>query len=292
LTRIDRARALAGELQIEVQGLVDAMIPGLHRARQPGEGAEFSEFDEYRPGDDTRHLDWKRLARTNEAVVRRHESERRTYGVIILDESESMRFPPQPTNYSDSKLGRATLLALSAAVAHLSLGDRVILCRVGEKMNRVRIDPGRDGANEAAAFLLGSNPGGHGQIGPAVEQLSEYSVQGISWVFSDFLEQDSWLPALRRVAAGNGDVRTAWIASPEERDFPYRDPARFLSLEGNESLLVDPLAIGQTYREAHAAFRADVARQARAIGAAHLEHVIDEEPTMAVLRWVDEAHAR
>ena len=50
-------------------------MSGLHRSPYHGFSVEFTDYREYSPGDDLRHLDWKLLARRDRKYIKRFEDE-------------------------------------------------------------------------------------------------------------------------------------------------------------------------------------------------------------------------
>src|SRR5258706_13873769 len=57
-----------------------------------GFAIEFTQHREYVPGDDTRHLDWKVLGRTDRYYLKQYEQETNYVAHIVLDGSESMKY--------------------------------------------------------------------------------------------------------------------------------------------------------------------------------------------------------
>ena len=62
-------------LELRIQRMVEGLHRGLHRSVRRGYSAEFAEYRPYTPGDDLRHLDWGRMARTDRAFLRQYEDE-------------------------------------------------------------------------------------------------------------------------------------------------------------------------------------------------------------------------
>jgi uncharacterized protein (DUF58 family) len=89
-------------------------MPGDVRSTSLGEGTEFAQVREYRPGDDVRRIDWNVTARTGEPHVRLHVAERALTTWALVDVSPSMAFGTQQRTKADVAGG--VLLAL----AHLS----------------------------------------------------------------------------------------------------------------------------------------------------------------------------
>ena len=69
-----------------------ALARGEQRSPSVGEGLTFSDFRRYAPGDDTRLLDWRLYARTDELFVKQFEEERNLTVHVLVDASASMGF--------------------------------------------------------------------------------------------------------------------------------------------------------------------------------------------------------
>lgn len=69
-----------------------AVERGEQESPDVGEGLTFSDFRRYAPGDDTRLLDWRLYARTDELFVKRFEEERNLTVHVLLDASASMDY--------------------------------------------------------------------------------------------------------------------------------------------------------------------------------------------------------
>lgn len=68
------------------------MLTGQYHTRFKGQGMHFSDFREYFPGDDIRHIDWKVTARTQHAHIKKFEEERDLTIYLLVDVSASAFF--------------------------------------------------------------------------------------------------------------------------------------------------------------------------------------------------------
>jgi len=94
---------------------------GIHRRRRRGEGSEFHQLRDYRPGDSLRQLDWKATARLRRLISRDYQEERDQQVVCLLDCGRRMRAKDGRLSLFDHAL---TALLLLAYVA-LREGDAV-----------------------------------------------------------------------------------------------------------------------------------------------------------------------
>ena len=85
---ISRAEALG----LQARYVVEGYMAGEHKSPYRGFAIEFAQHREYVPGDDTRHLDWKVLGRTDRYYIKQYEQETNYVANILLDGSESMKY--------------------------------------------------------------------------------------------------------------------------------------------------------------------------------------------------------
>ncbi|MEX2530667.1 MAG: DUF58 domain-containing protein [Gemmatimonadota bacterium] len=210
---------------------------GIHRSVFVGAGEEFERHRPYQQGDDLRHLDWRLLARTDRAYVRRFRESSNLHAMIVVDASPSMDFAGHAGG-GVGKLRYATFLA--AALGHLlrSAGDLPGLLVTGGRGGQpAALLPPRAGPEPWRRLLVALDqiaPGHPGPLAPALETVGSVLVRGGRVVvLSDFLEDDAGA-ALARSAAhlrARGDEVTAIrILTPEElaeeggEDALYHDP--------------------------------------------------------------------
>lgn len=91
----------------------------LHQRR--GEGLEFRELREYRPGDSRRRIDWKASARRRTLISRDYEDEKNQQVVLVVDCGRRMRALDGELTHFDHVLNAALLLTWVA----LRQGDAV-----------------------------------------------------------------------------------------------------------------------------------------------------------------------
>ncbi|HLP51522.1 MAG TPA: DUF58 domain-containing protein [Chitinophagales bacterium] len=96
-------------LELLAKQVVEGFIIGLHKSPFHGFSVEFAEHRLYNPGESTKHLDWKVLARTGKMFVKRYEEETNLRCQIVIDASSSMYFP------QDAEMNKLKFSILSAA---------------------------------------------------------------------------------------------------------------------------------------------------------------------------------
>src|SRR4249920_4011792 len=82
----------AEHLGLQARKVVEGYMAGEHKSLFRGFAIEFTQHREYVPGDDTRHLDWKVLGRTDRYYLKQYEQETNYVAHLLLDGSESMAY--------------------------------------------------------------------------------------------------------------------------------------------------------------------------------------------------------
>jgi uncharacterized protein (DUF58 family) len=97
---------------------------GIKSYAQRGEGTDFKELAEYRPGDDVRHIDWKATLRFKRPIVREFQDERDQCVMFLLDCGRRMRAAEDEVEHGSHFDHALNALMLLAYVA-LASGDAV-----------------------------------------------------------------------------------------------------------------------------------------------------------------------
>lgn len=158
--------------------------PARHEV-QPS-GLEIARHKAYSAGDDLRHLDWNAYARLDQLLVKTYRAEREAPITILIDCSESMRFPER-----DGKFPFARALAAGLAYVALQQRDSVRLVAFDGAPHDPRATPafrhiGRWA--EVTGFLAGLRPAGPTGFARAAEHFRRTTRHPCTvLVLSDFL---------------------------------------------------------------------------------------------------------
>lgn len=100
---------------------------GIHRQQRRGEGSDFHQLREYRPGDSLRQIDWKASSRYRRLIAKEYQDERDQQLVFVLDCGRHMRHQDGSGAHLDHALNAVLLLSYVAsrqgdAVGFLSFG--------------------------------------------------------------------------------------------------------------------------------------------------------------------------
>lgn len=116
------------------RGLPPALLIGGHTSRRPGEGSEFAEIREFRPGDRVRRVHWPTSARRGALHVRTQEADRDAVVVLVVDATNDI---PALDPARPSGMERAVQAAAQIAGRLCGDGDRVALRVVGARSRPV-----------------------------------------------------------------------------------------------------------------------------------------------------------
>jgi uncharacterized protein (DUF58 family) len=112
-----------------VRPLETQLFTGNQVARVKGEGIEFADLREFRPGDRIRRINWRASARRGELMVNELHPERNAEVVLLLDSFAEAR------RGADGTHDRAVRAAYALAEQHLRQKDRVGLVSFGGVLN-------------------------------------------------------------------------------------------------------------------------------------------------------------
>jgi hypothetical protein len=114
--------ALSG-LDLKARYLVEGFLQGIHESPCHGLSVEFSEYRDYQPGDDLRHLDWQLFARSDRLYVKQYTQETNVRLYVVCDTSASMAY--RGRDAWGSKLDVARILAAALSWMLLRQNDAV-----------------------------------------------------------------------------------------------------------------------------------------------------------------------
>ena len=247
---------------------VASQFQGEQRSAERGEGLTFADYRRYSPGDDTRRIDWKLFARTDEFYVKEYEAERNLTVHVLLDRSGSMGFASEgnPTKFEyGAKLG----LGFAYLVARNH--DDFRFATVTDDYER--LDRGRSNRGEVLGLIDRLNaiePGGDADLATALEAYADtIGSRSLVLVVSDCLEPpdaiEEGLEALSR-----NKLVLARVMDPAERELPVSGDALVEDMESPRTLRTH---LGsrrrEQYRERLEAHVEDVAERARLLRARH-----------------------
>ncbi len=119
-------------MSLRARLVVEGFITGLHRSPYHGFSVEISEYRQYMPGDEIRHIDWKVYGKTNRFYIKQFEEETNLKSYLLVDISGSMGYSSQGI----TKLEYASYLAAALGYLMIEQRDAVGLVTYDEKIRK------------------------------------------------------------------------------------------------------------------------------------------------------------
>lgn len=272
-------------LKLRARAVVEGVLSGLHKSPNQGQSVEFAEHKDYAPGDELRHLDWKAYGKFDKFYVKRFEHETNLRAVMVLDTSGSMGFGTSGL----SKLDVAQVMA--ATLAHLLVRQQDAAGVALVAQGRFTEVPPRAAATHLAAVLdalESARPAGQTELAQAADLLAEkLPRRSLVCIFSDFFDERQ--DALKRILALRSrkhDVALFHLVDRAELEFPFEDPTRFLSMEDERHIEVNPREIKESYLEEFHRFLQSTRDACRAADCDYALMRTDEPIDRALLRFL------
>lgn len=240
-----------GGLELIARAIVEGAVSGGHRSPFHGYSAEFSQYRDYRPGDDLKYVDWKLFARTDRFFTKQFRETTNASAVIALDTSASMTFGGPVT-----KARYAQMFAAAIAFVVSRRGDAAGLLTFADAPG-IALPPvaGRRHMARVLAALESASFGGGTDIVRGLRRAHELlPSRGLLMVISDLYELgDEALRELRRAVRGGHDVSVFHVVAREEIDPRIPDDVDLEDLENGDVRPMSASAV-RAYRERFAEF--------------------------------------
>lgn len=244
-----------------------SQFEGEETTKDIGHGLTFSDYRRYAPGDDTRLIDWRVFARTDELFIKQFEAERNYTLHALVDASRSMAFGEDEENKFDfaAKLG--------LGFAYLSAGEQNDFRFSVFTDGFDRLDGGASSAGEVLRVIDRCNaiePAGEVEFARTLKEYAQtISSRSLVVIASDFLADvdaiEDGLEALAR-----NELILGHVVAPDELDPPASGDTVFEDMEVERS---ERVYFGgrmrQTYRERLEAHIDAVAERCRRAGGHH-----------------------
>lgn len=272
---VDRDRLQQfNSLEFLARQVVEGFITGLHKSPFHGFSVEFAEHRLYNPGESTRFVDWKLYGRTDKLFVKRFEEETNLRCRIIIDRSSSMYFPLKEK--ADINDPNKVIFSVYAAAVLLNL--------MKKQRDAVGISTFTDGIDLHTASR--SNSVHHKYLYTELEQLLDPkpaksnqttnitdSLHNIAEIlhkrslvilFSDMLDDthhvDDVFAALQHFKHYKHEVILFHVLDKKYEELLDLDdrPYRFVDMETNESLKLNPVEVRERYTEAFSRHRKEL----------------------------------
>lgn len=235
-------------LELRARMVMEGFWKGLHRSPFHGFSVEFSEYRPYVRGDDPRFLDWKVMARTDRAYLKKFEDETNLRAHLLLDRSRSM-------NYGSGESTKADYSAtLAATFAYFLMGqhDAVGLTTFDRSIDSHLPARNRPGQLRQILLQLERAPAGAStDLGAAMKGLHEL-IRKRSFIvlLSDLLAPIEELEKqIGYFTAARHEIAVFQILDPRELDFHFSKATHFRDSESRRDLFIDPITARTGYLE-------------------------------------------
>jgi uncharacterized protein (DUF58 family) len=208
---------------------------------------EFTEYRQYTPGDDPRHIDWRVFARTDRYYLKKFQDETNLRCLLLIDHSRSMDYGS--TGYTKAQY--AGTLAATLAYFLFTQGDAVGLATFDDRIRQYLAPRNRPSYLRRLMLALEAAPEGAAtDLGPPLRHLMQrLTRRGLVVAVSDLLTSLSGLDTdLGLLCAGGHDVVVFQVLDPAELSFDFERPAVFEDMETGRRLYVDPAAAQKGYK--------------------------------------------
>ena len=286
--------ALEG-LEFKARYVMEGFLAGLHDSPFHGFSVEFSEYRDYQPGDDLRHLDWRLFARTDRLCVKRYHEETNVRVYVVCDTSASMAYRGRAA--WGSKLDAARTLASAFAWFLLRQNDAAGLLTLGagdQAPGFIRPSQKPSQFGVLLRHLDALRPSG----GARLADLLHHSVRlihrrSLILFFSDLLEpSESVERAFKELRFLGHGCLVFQVLDRDETDFPFADPSIFRDPETGMRRLVTPRAARDAYLARFRAFMESYAELFRSLEVPHTVVHTDEDPWRALALFLVERRRR
>lgn len=280
--------ALSG-LDLKARYVVEGFLNGLHESPFHGLSVEFSEYRDYQPGDDLRHLDWQLFARSDRLCVKQYTQETNVRVYVVCDTSASMSYRGQKA--WGSKLEVCRVLAAALMWMMLRQNDAVGLLSLDEDAEGAQVIPPSQKPSQFGLMLHhleDLNPAGGPRLGTLLEHATRLiHRRSIVLFFSDLLEPAEDLSmALRHLRFMGHECLIFHVLDHDEMEFPFSEDSVFEDLEGGARRRVRPINARRRYLESFNAFMQQHREQFRSLEMPYCLIRTDQDPWEALATFL------
>ncbi len=279
-------------LEFLARQVVEGFITGLHKSPFHGFSVEFAEHRLYNPGESTRFIDWKLYGRTDKMFVKRFEEETNLRCRIIIDNSSSMHFPVKE-NPSIENLNKITF-SIYAAAALINLmkkqRDAVGLSFFTDKIEghsqaRSSSVHQKHLFSELENLLWGDKPNRNKltDVSKSLHLIAEMlHKRSLVIIFSDMLDNassiDDVFSSLQHFKHYNHELIFFHVFDKKlEEELVLDDrPHKFIDLETNEQIKLNPLDIREKFLERSSKVREELKVKCGKYGIDYIEADINQ----------------
>ncbi|MBM3998039.1 MAG: DUF58 domain-containing protein [Planctomycetes bacterium] len=287
--------AALGGLDLKARYVVEGYLAGLHRSPFHGFSVEFSEYRDYQPGDDLRHLDWRLFARSDRLCVKKYIQETNVRFYLVCDASPSMAY--RGAAAWGSKLDVARVVGAAIVWLMLRQNDAAgMLTAHGLRGELEFIRPSQKPSQlgELLRRLDLLRPAPDARLAVLLEHAQRlFHRRSLLVILTDLLESPDQLDEpLKQLRFQGHECLVFQILDRDELEFPFDRPSVFEDLESGARRKVDPRAARVRYLERFGAFMDDHRERLRSMGIPYCLIRTDSSPWPALSAFLAERGRR
>jgi uncharacterized protein (DUF58 family) len=264
----DKVESIIGypSLELVANQVVEGFITGLHKSPFHGFSVEFAEHRLYNAGESTKNIDWKLYGRTDKLFVKKFEEETNLRCLLVVDNSSSMFFPiDKESSFTNPNKIAFSVYASAVIIQMLSRQrDAFGLSLVSDKIDFITDIKSNFGHKKYIFQLLegllkprDKENKQQTDIAPLLHQLAEQvHRRSLIIIFTDLLssqnDEKEIISSLQHLKHSKHEVILFHVNDKnKEIDFEYTNrPHRFIDMETNEEIKLNPQEIRQAYKSA------------------------------------------
>ena len=227
---------------------VTSSLVGERESRFMGSGLIFSEYANYNPGDDFKHIDWRAYARTNKLFVKRFEEDRELVVHVIVDFSASMNFGAKVKKYD-----YASQLGLGFCYIASKNNEKFVLSTFNEHLDFFKASKGKRQIAAIVDFLEKKRPKGVSAFRDSLFQYKSLIHQkSLVVIISDFFTSLEEIKEILYRFKRN-KIKLIQVLDHVESKMDIRGDYYLTDLESGESLrtFIDPYLRKQYFDKLH-----------------------------------------
>lgn len=278
-------------LDFKARYVMEGFLTGLHESPFHGFSVEFSDYRDYQPGDDLRHLDWRLFARSDRLCIKRYMQETNVRFYVICDTSASMAY--RGSKAWGSKLDVARILAAALTWFLLKQNDAagmVTLAHASGVPEFIRPSQRPSQLGVMLRQLDALQPAGGERLASLLQHVVRLvHRRSVILFFSDLLEPSAEVEqGFKQLRFYGHEVIVFQVLDPDEIEFPFSEAKIFEDLETGARRAVSPELVRENYLARFKEFMAAHSALFRSLELPHCQVRTDENPWRALAMFLAE----
>ncbi|MEY8321011.1 DUF58 domain-containing protein [Lachnospiraceae bacterium 46-61] len=250
---------------------------GARKAKAQGNSLEFSDYREYRIGDDLRRIDWNSYARFEKLYMKIFLEEKQASINLFVDSSNSM-FEGNKSLYSKG---------LAASIAYIALKnmDKVNLFGWSDGLQQKKLNTHTSNQfMDVVQFLNELEQKGKTSFTKTIKECGSLPLgRGISFVFSDFLTEDNWKESMKLLQYKKQEIMLVWVLGQQDVMPSQKGSLRLVDKETKEARDLELTAdVLKNYQKALESYEANIREFCKKRGIVFVK-AVDDMPLLKVL---------